>query len=78
VPDAVGLDVFGDGVEPGLADAEGPRLVVLGVGLDQVALAGGGVLLGDLHDDLLHCEGATEKSMCRGIRACLRRIGVSA
>jgi hypothetical protein len=47
VADAVGLDVVGDAVEPGLADAEGAGFVVLGVGLEQVALAGGGVLLGD-------------------------------
>ena len=53
VPDAVGGDVFGDGVEPGLAEAEGAGLVVFRVGLDDVALAGGGVLLGDLDDRLL-------------------------
>jgi hypothetical protein len=56
VTDAVGLDVLGDGVEPGLADGEDPGFVVLGVGLGQVALAGGGVLLGDLDDGLLHDE----------------------
>ena len=36
-----------------LADAEGAGLIVLGVGLGQVALAGGGVLFGNLHDGLL-------------------------
>ena len=53
MPDADGGDVFGDGVEPGLADAEGAGLVVFRVGLDDVALAGGGVLLGDFDDRLL-------------------------
>ena len=48
-------------VEPGLADAEGAGFVVLGVGLEQVALAGGGVLLGDLDDGLLHGQGAAQE-----------------
>ena len=60
-PMPVGADVFGDGVEPFLADAEGAGLVVLRVGLGQVAMAGGGVLLGDLDDGLLDSDGAAEE-----------------
>ena len=59
--DIVGLDVFGDGVQPGLAHSEGAWFVVLRVGLDQVALAGGGVLLRDLDDGLLNGDVAAEE-----------------
>jgi hypothetical protein len=43
--DPQGLDVERDGFEPVVVDAEGAGFVVLGVGLDHVAPAGGGVLL---------------------------------
>jgi len=61
VSDAVDVDVFGDSVEPGLADAEGARLVVFGVALGDVTLAGGGVGLGDLDDGLLDGERSAEE-----------------
>ena len=47
------LNVEGDGFEPVVVDAERPGLVVLRVSLAHVALAGGGVLPGDLDDGLL-------------------------
>jgi hypothetical protein len=54
------------GLEPVVVDAEGAGLVVLGVGLGDVAFAGGGVALGDLDDGFFHGHDFLRKSMCRG------------
>ena len=62
----VGGDVGGELVEPGLAEADRAGLVVLGVGLDDHALAGGGVLRGDLDDGLLDGDCAAEEVEVRG------------
>ena len=59
--DAALLDVGGQLVEEFGAQAYAAPFVVLGVGLGHVAFAGGGVLLGDLDDGLLHGHGPGEE-----------------
>ena len=69
VPDAVDTDVLGDRVEPGLANAEGAGLVVLGVRLREVALAGGGMFLETSTMVSSTARVRRRKSMWRGLRA---------
>jgi len=53
-------DPGGESVEQVLGDVQSARFVVFGVGLDDHALAGGGVLLGDLDDRLGDRDGAAQ------------------
>jgi hypothetical protein len=57
----LGADVCGDRVELGLAETEGPWLVVLRVGLHDEAFTGGRVDLGRLDDRLLDAHRASQE-----------------
>ena len=59
--DAEMLDPVGEDIEQVLADSDGARFVVLGVGLDDHAFAGGGGLLRHLDDGLLNGQGSSEE-----------------
>jgi hypothetical protein len=67
--DVVGCDVVGDGVEPVVVDAEGSGEVAFGVGLADVAFAGGGVCFDTSMMVSSTVTVLVRKSMWRGRRA---------